>query len=157
MDDLYKDIILDHYRNPRNRGVVDNPDAATRGYNPLCGDEIELSLKMEGGLVSEVKSLGRGCSISLASASMMTEMVKGKSLEEALALIGTFKGMLLEDRELQDEEYDRLGDLEALEGLKSYPVRIKCALLSWNALSEVLGMAGAAGAGERVESRRKTA
>jgi nitrogen fixation protein NifU and related proteins len=157
MDDLYKDIILDHYRNPRNRGVVDNPDAATRGYNPLCGDEIELSLKMEDGLVAEVKSLGRGCSISLASASMMTEMVKGKSLEEALALIGTFKGMLLEDRELQDEEYDRLGDLEALEGLKSYPVRIKCALLSWNALSEVLGMAGAAGAGERVESRRKTA
>jgi nitrogen fixation protein NifU and related proteins len=157
MDDLYKDIILDHYRNPRNRGVVDNPDAATRGYNPLCGDEIELSLKMEDGRVAEVKSLGRGCSISLASASMMTEMVKGKSLEEALALIGTFKGMLLEDRELQDEEYDRLGDLEALEGLKSYPVRIKCALLSWNALSEVLGMAGAAGAGERVESRRKTA
>jgi nitrogen fixation protein NifU and related proteins len=154
MDDLYKDIILDHCRNPRNRGVVDNPDAATRGYNPLCGDELELSLKVDGDHVTDVRALCRGCSISLASASMMTEIVKGKSLEEAEALIGTFKDMLLADRELEEEEYDTIGDLEALEGLKSYPVRIKCALLAWNALSEVLGMAGA---GERLERERKTA
>jgi nitrogen fixation protein NifU and related proteins len=154
MDDLYKDIILDHYRNPRNRGVVDSPDAATRGYNPLCGDELELSLKVEDGRVADVKSVGRGCSISLASASMMTDLVKGKPLDEAVALIGTFKGMLLEDRELEEQEYEALGDLEALEGLKSYPVRIKCALLAWNALSEVLGMVGS---GEPAESRRRSA
>ena len=141
LDDLYKDIILDHYRHPRNRGIVENPDAATRGYNPLCGDELELSLKLEDGLVTDVKSQGRGCSISQASASLMTERVKGHSVEEVRDLIGTFKGMLLEDRSLAEEEYDALGDLEALEGVKSYPVRIKCALLAWNTLSEALGLA----------------
>ncbi len=138
MDDLYKDIILDHYRHPRNRGVVDNPDAATRGHNPLCGDELELSLRLDGDRIAEVKVLGKGCSISQASASMMTERIKGKPLAEVREVVALFKGMLLEDRELAEQEYETLGDLEALEGVKGYPVRIKCALLAWNTLLEAL-------------------
>jgi nitrogen fixation protein NifU and related proteins len=140
LDDLYKEIILDHYRHPRNQGTVDEPDAATRGRNPLCGDELELSLKLEGNRVVDVKTRGRGCSISQASASMMSERVKGKSLQEVQQLVGTFKGMMLEDRELSEDEYDVLGDLEALEGVKNYPVRIKCALLAWNTLLEALAL-----------------
>lgn len=140
MDDLYKEIILDHYRNPRNQGIVENPDAATRGHNPLCGDELELSLKLEGGRVADVKTKGRGCSISQASASMMSELVKGKSLSDVQRLVETFKGMMLEDRELTDEEYEALGDIEALESVKNYPVRIKCALLAWNTLLEAVAM-----------------
>ncbi len=138
LDDLYKEIILDHYRHPRNRGVVENPDVATRGHNPLCGDQLELSLRLEGDRIADVKVLGKGCSISQASASMMTERIKGRPIAEVRDLIGTFKGMLLEDRELDEEEYDALGDLEALEGVKGYPVRIKCALLAWNTLLEAL-------------------
>ncbi len=140
LDDLYKEIILDHYRNPRNRGVVATPDVATRGHNPLCGDELELSLRFEDGHVAEVMTRGRGCSISQASASMMTERVKGMTLEEVRALVDTFKGMMLEERDLSEEDYDNLGDLEALEGVKNYPVRIKCALLAWNTLLEALEM-----------------
>ena len=143
LDDLYRDIILDHYRNPRNRGILENPDAAVRGHNPLCGDEMELSLKLEGDRIDDVKLLGRGCSISQASASMMTEKIKGKSLAEVRRLVDTFKGMLLENRELTDEEYDALGDLESLEGVKSFPVRIKCALLAWNTLLEALELSAA--------------
>ena len=141
MDDLYKEIILDHYRNPRNQGVVECPDVATRGRNPLCGDELELSLRFEGDRVAEVMTRGRGCSISQASASMMTERVKGMTLPEVQHFIDSFKGMMLEDRELTDEEYDELGDLEALEGVKNYPVRLKCALLAWNTLLEALQLA----------------
>lgn len=140
MDDLYKEIILDHYRHPRNPGAVDDPDAATRGRNPLCGDELELSLKLEDGRVVDVKTRGRGCSISQASASMMTEQIKGKTLAEVQQLVGTFKGMMLEDRELTEGEYDALGDLEALEGVKNYPVRVKCALLAWNTLLEAIAL-----------------
>ncbi len=138
LDDLYQDVILDHYRHPRNRGRLEDPDVATRGHNPLCGDRLELSLRLEGDRIADVKVEGKGCSISQASASLMTERIKGRSLEEVRALVSTFKGMLLEKRELSDEEYDALGDLEALEGVKSYPVRIKCALLGWNTLLEAL-------------------
>ncbi len=140
LDDLYKEIILDHYRHPRNRGVVENPDLAARGHNPLCGDQLELSLRLEGDRIADVKVTGKGCSISQASASMMTERVKGGSFAEVREVISTFKGMLLGDRELSDEEYEKLGDLEALEGVKGYPVRIKCALLAWNTLLEALEM-----------------
>ncbi len=149
MDDLYKEIILDHYRHPRNRGHIENPDVANRGRNPLCGDELELSLVIEGGRIADVKVLGRGCSISQASASMMTETVKGRPLSEVRDLIGTFKGMLLEERELNDDEYEALGDLEALEGVKGYPVRIKCALLAWNTLLEALDLGAKSKNGEQ--------
>lgn len=140
MDDLYKEIILDHYRHPRNEGVVESPDVATRGHNPLCGDQIELSMKLSGDLVEDVKLKCRGCSISQASGSLMSERVKGRPVSEILDLVRTFKGMMLEDHDLSDEEYEALGDLEALEGVKNYPVRIKCALLAWNTLLEALEM-----------------
>lgn len=140
MDDLYKEIILDHYRAPRNHGVMENPDVATRGRNPLCGDELDLMLRLEDGRVADVRIRGRGCSISQASASMMTERIKGMTLGEVQDLVDTFKSMMLEDRELSDDEYDSLGDLEALEGVKNYPVRIKCALLAWNTLLEALAL-----------------
>jgi len=140
LDDLYKEIILDHYRHPRNRGVVDDPDVAARGHNPLCGDQLELSLRVQDNLIADVKVIGKGCSISQASASMMTERVKGRPISEVRAVISTFKEMLLEDREMSDEDYESLGDLESLEGVKGYPVRIKCALLAWNTLLEALDM-----------------
>ncbi|HZK67172.1 MAG TPA: SUF system NifU family Fe-S cluster assembly protein [Chloroflexota bacterium] len=138
LDDLYKEILIDHYRYPRNRGAIEAPDVATRGHNPLCGDTLELSLVLEGDRIADVMTQGQGCSISQASASMMTERVKGRSLAEVREAVGLFKGMMLEDRKLAEEEYDSLGDLESLEGVKNYPVRIKCALLAWNTLLEAL-------------------
>ncbi len=135
LDDLYRDIILDHYRSPRNRGRLERPDVATQGNNPLCGDEIEVSLVVKDGRVEDIRFDGRGCSISQASASMMTEEVKGKTLEEAKALVAAFKGMMHGDHEPAEDE---LGDLEALQGVRKYPVRVKCALLSWNTLLEGL-------------------
>ncbi len=119
---------------------MENPDVATRGRNPLCGDELDLMLRLEDGRVADVRIRGRGCSISQASASMMTERIKGMTLGEVQDLVDTFKSMMLEDRELSDDEYDSLGDLEALEGVKNYPVRIKCALLAWNTLLEALAL-----------------
>jgi nitrogen fixation protein NifU and related proteins len=133
LDDLYRDIIIDHYRNPRNRGRLDTPDIATQGANPLCGDEIEVSLVFEDGKVADVRFEGRGCSISQASASMMTEGIKGKTVDEVRELVSSFKEMM--SGSLEPEE-DELGDLEALQGVRKYPVRIKCALLCWNTLLE---------------------
>jgi nitrogen fixation NifU-like protein len=133
LDDLYRDIILDHYRSPRNRGRLEQPDVATQGENPLCGDEIEVSLMVEDGRVADVRFSGKGCSISQASASMMTEGVKGKTLDEVKDLVAAFRGMM--HGEVEPDE-DELGDLEALQGVRKYPVRIKCALLCWNTLLE---------------------
>ena len=133
LDDLYRDIIIDHYRNPRNRGRLDAPDIATQGANPLCGDEIEVSLIFDEGKVADVRFEGRGCSISQASASMMTEGIKGKTVEEVRELVSSFKEMM--SGSLVPDE-DELGDLEALQGVRKYPVRIKCALLCWNTLLE---------------------
>jgi nitrogen fixation protein NifU and related proteins len=133
LEDLYRDIILDHYRSPRNRGRLDIPDVATQGANPLCGDEIEVSLIFDGDRVADVRFEGRGCSISQASASMMSEGIKGKSVEEVRELISAFKEMMSGSYEPAEDE---LGDLEALQGVRKYPVRIKCALLCWNTLLE---------------------
>lgn len=135
LDDLYRDIILDHYRSPRNRGRLAQPDVATQGANPLCGDEIEVSLVIKDGRVADVRFNGKGCSISQASASMMTEGVKGKTIDEVKDLVASFKGMMHGDFE---PDGDELGDLEALQGVRKYPVRIKCALLCWNTLAEGL-------------------
>jgi nitrogen fixation NifU-like protein len=137
LDDLYREVILDHYQSPRNRGRLPAPDVATQGTNPLCGDEIELSLAIADGLIADVAFQGRGCSISQASASMMTETIKGKSLAEAEAVLGTFKTMMTDKNAALEAE--ELGDLEALQGVKRYPVRIKCAILPWNVLKEGLG------------------
>ncbi|MDX2105994.1 MAG: SUF system NifU family Fe-S cluster assembly protein [Candidatus Melainabacteria bacterium] len=137
VDDLYRETILDHYHNPRNRGTIDDATVSTEGVNPLCGDELRLFLKIEDGVVSDIKLESRGCSINTASGSMMSELVLGKSLADAKAVISEFKNMMLnkgEDITLPED----LEELEALQGVKKYPVRIKCALLPWNTLDEGL-------------------
>lgn len=134
LDDLYRELILEHYRSPRNRGRLPEPDAAARGRNPLCGDDVEVSLQIEAGKVADARFLGKGCSISQASASMMTEAIKGKSVEEARHLAEAFKALM--KGELASAE--DLGDVEALAGVRKYPVRIKCALLAWTTLEEGL-------------------
>ncbi len=131
-DDLYREIILDHYKQPHNKGHLDHPDVAAHGYNPLCGDEIDISMILTDGVVSDMRFDGKGCSISQASASMLTDLVKGKTLAEVQEVAGLFKDMMLTDGKPSEE----LGDLEALQGVKQYPVRIKCAVLSWNTMLE---------------------
>jgi nitrogen fixation NifU-like protein len=148
LEDLYREIILDHYRTPRNRGELESPPAVeSRGHNPLCGDEITLYLLVDGegddAVVSDVKIAGQGCSISQSSASMMTQAVIGKPVSQARAMIRRFRSMMgLEDVESQpgDDEID-LGDLEALQGVVKFPVRIKCAVLGWNTLADALDRA----------------
>lgn len=137
LDDLYREIILDHYHSPRNRGRLPAPDVATQGNNPLCGDDIEVSLAIREGRIAGVAFQGQGCSISQASASMMTESIKGKTLAEAAEIVGTFKTMMT-DRNAPALAADEIGDLEALQGVKRYPVRVKCAILPWNVLREGL-------------------
>lgn len=152
LEDLYREIILDHYRSPRNRGQLETPPAQrTEGFNPLCGDEIVVYLMVgEDGLV-DIKIDGQGCSISQSSASMMSAAVKGKTPEEAKQLIGTFKSMMsIHESEIggdgsstdeidvvtaEDLDED-LGDIEALRGVVQFPVRIKCATLGWNTLNQ---------------------
>jgi nitrogen fixation NifU-like protein len=135
LEELYKEVILDHYRSPRNKGRLDPHDVALERNNPLCGDEIELFLRFEGDDLEGVAFEGKGCSISLASASMMTEKVKGLSSEEAGRLASLIKRMLAGE---EDGEPSVLGDLVSLKGVVKYPVRIKCALLGWNTLLEGL-------------------
>lgn len=135
-DELYKEVILDHFENPRNYYVLANSTVHERGVNPLCGDEFELYLNFDGDVIKEASFQGKGCSISQASGSMMTELIQGKTKTEAFALIEKFKGMILEDKtpEYSDDE----ADLAALNGVKKYPVRVKCAVLSWNTLDKAL-------------------
>jgi len=137
-DDLYREIILDHYRNPRRKRAVEPADMTVEASNPLCGDEVTLTLRVKDGAVEDLGFTGRGCSISQASASMMCEEVAGRSREEAAALGHRFKDMLTANGVAED-----LGDLEALQGVRQYPVRIKCAVLPWNAL--LRGLEGTAG------------
>lgn len=142
LEDLYREIILDHHRTPRNRGELPPPAAHAVGHNPLCGDEIDVYLQVEGDIVKDVKVGGQGCSISQSSASMMSQAIKGKTLPEVRALVRRFKGMMsIPDEDGNPIEPDpsvKLGDLEALQGVVKYPVRIKCATLSWNTLLEAL-------------------
>lgn len=134
LDDLYRRVIMDHYQKPRNRGKLDEAEGLIINLNnPTCGDSISLSLKLEEGKVVDAKFLGEGCSISMSSASMMTEAVKGKSVEEALALSQVFSDMM-QGKEI-DESLD-LGDIEALQGVAKFPARIKCATLAWKALEQ---------------------
>lgn len=148
LEDLYREIILDHYRAPRNRGELACPPAARiEGFNPLCGDEIVLYLDVTDDVVTDVKISGQGCSISQASASMMTAAVKGKTVADARATIRAFKAMMsihesaLDGGETTDAAPAAeiaLGDLEALRGVVKFPVRIKCATLAWNTLAQGL-------------------
>jgi nitrogen fixation NifU-like protein len=140
LDDLYREIILDHYRSPRNRGELPPPAAHAVGHNPLCGDEIDVYLQVDEGVVSDIKVGGQGCSISQSSASMMSQAVKGKSVDDVKALVKKFKGLMsVEDVDGDEQAADvPLGDLEALQGVVKFPVRIKCATLAWNTLTEAL-------------------
>lgn len=145
LEDLYREIILDHYKNPRNRGELDPPAVRAEGHNPLCGDEIQVYLQVEDGVVSDVKISGQGCSISQSSASMMSAAIKGKSLDEVRALVSRFRHMMSIDEE-NDTPADNsapLGDLEALQGVVKFPVRIKCAVLAWNVLTQALDQTAA--------------
>ncbi|HWM22780.1 MAG TPA: SUF system NifU family Fe-S cluster assembly protein [Ilumatobacteraceae bacterium] len=149
LEDLYREIILDHYRTPRNRGELPTPPAVVaQGHNPLCGDEITVYLQVDDDRVSDVKVAGQGCSISQSSASMMSQAIMGKSVPEVRALVRKFKSMMsIEDASADDDgpsDADvQLGDLEALQGVVKFPVRIKCATLAWNTLLESLHEAAA--------------
>lgn len=144
LEDLYREVILDHYRNPRNQGHLDKAEATAQGVNPLCGDEVSIELAFEGDRVAAIAIVSQGCSISQSSASMMTEAIVGKSREEITKLSNRFRAMMsIEgdgDAGLDPERPGEvLGDIEALQGVRNYPVRIKCASLAWNTLSEALG------------------
>jgi nitrogen fixation NifU-like protein len=155
LEDLYREIILDHYRAPRNRGELPVPPARkVEGFNPLCGDEVVLYLDVSDGAVRDLRIAGQGCSISQASSSMMSAAVKGKPVDEARQLIRAFKGLMsIHESKLEGDgegEPDvtaelqnvRLGDLEALQGVVKFPVRIKCATLAWNTLQQGLDETG---------------
>ena len=171
LEDLYKEIILDHYRNPRNRGELPPPACKTEGFNPLCGDEIVLYAEIADGHIVDIKIGGQGCSISQSSASMMSQAVKGKSIDEVRELTGDFKAMMgigddgANDDDTTSEEDiaaakaaqssgadgqliggvekpdPTMGELSALKGVVKFPVRIKCAVLSWNTLLEAIEQA----------------
>jgi nitrogen fixation NifU-like protein len=159
LEELYREIILDHYRSPRNRGELDSPPAhRVEGFNPLCGDEVVVSMVVSDGKLADLKIGGSGCSISQSSASLMSAAVKGKPVNEVRRLISTFKGMMsiheahldpdsnggggvgveVVEREPEEIDLDKLGELAALQGVVKFPVRIKCATLSWNALAQGL-------------------
>jgi nitrogen fixation protein NifU and related proteins len=135
LDDLYKEVILDHYRSPRNRGRLEPSDFDLHRDNPLCGDEIHVYAQVEDGRLTGIAFEGKGCSISQASVSMMTEKIRGLPLEDAEGLANQFKSMMQGEN---PEDPERLGDLVALQGVQKYPVRIKCALLGWNTFLEGL-------------------
>ena len=141
LEDLYREIILDHYKSPRNRGTLEPPAVRAEGHNPLCGDEIEVFIAVDDDKVSDIKISGQGCSISQSSASMMSAAVKGKPIAEVRALINRFKHMMSIEEEGEPDTSTPLGDLEALTGVVKFPVRIKCAVLSWNTLAEALDIA----------------
>lgn len=161
LEDLYREIVLDHHRSPRNRGELAVPPACKAdGFNPLCGDEITVYIQLDGDTITDIKMGGTGCSISQASGSMMSSAVKGRTVAQVRALTKAFKEMMsvhekdlggdgseaeqgIQAEEAPAEEV-KMGDLEALQGVVRFPVRIKCATLSWNTLAEAIKAAQAA-------------
>ncbi len=140
LNQLYQEVILDHYRRPRNKSALPDATHSITMNNPMCGDVIELMLRVERDRITDAHYLGKGCSISQASVSMLTEQVKGKTLAEALELARRFTAMLHGDAELAADR--ELGNLRALAGVSKFPVRIKCALLGWNCLEQLIGDRG---------------
>jgi nitrogen fixation protein NifU and related proteins len=138
LNDLFTEIIIDHYQHPHNHGVVENATQSSKGYNESCGDDIEITLLVKDGIIEDAKFSGAGCSISQASASIMTDLVKGKSIDEVREIAAKFyslvKGTKMESSDDSDEE--ELGDAIALKGVSKFPVRVKCATLSWHTLEE---------------------
>jgi len=143
LEELYREVILDHYRNPRNKGHLEGAEATAQGVNPLCGDEISVELKFDGDTVSDIAIVSQGCSISQSSASMMSEAVKGKTREEIESIVSKFRQLMsIDEGDGPGLDPERpgsvLGDIEALQGVRHYPIRIKCASLAWNTLLEAL-------------------
>ena len=135
LDTLYRQVIMDHYKNPRNKGILDDGSLTVNMNNPTCGDRIQLTLKVEDGVVIDARFDGEGCSISMSSASMMTQAIKGKHIEDAIKISHAFSNIM------QGKEYDEsldLGDIEALMGVCKFPARIKCATLAWKAMEKGL-------------------
>jgi nitrogen fixation protein NifU and related proteins len=135
LDNLYRRVIMDHYKNPRNRGILEDGSHTINMNNPTCGDRIQLTFKVVDGIVIDARFEGEGCSISMSSASMMTQAIKGKKVEEAIKLSKIFSDIM------QGKEYDDdidLGDIEALQGVAKFPARIKCATLAWKAMEKGL-------------------
>ncbi|KAB2332884.1 Fe-S cluster assembly sulfur transfer protein SufU [Bacillus mesophilum] len=133
LDTLYRQVIMDHYKNPRNKGILEDDSLTIHMNNPTCGDRIQLTMKVEDGIVADAKFDGEGCSISMSSASMMTQAIKGKTFEDAVKLSKIFSDMM------QGKDYDDeidLGDIEALQGVSKFPARIKCATLPWKAMEK---------------------
>jgi nitrogen fixation protein NifU and related proteins len=145
LEELYKEVILDHYKSPRNKRELPDAELSCSKNNPLCGDEITVRAHVRDGVVADIAFEGSGCSISQASASMLTEAVSGRSVDDANALATDFRGMMEGSLEPTEEEF---GDLIALKGVVKYPVRIKCAVLAWDVLQDAL-----AGSGESAEVR----
>src|SRR5213593_4771017 len=133
---LYQELILDHYRRPRNKGTLEGATHSVALNNPLCGDEIDLQLRVADAVIRDVRFIGRGCSISQASASMMTQLLKDRTVPQALALAARMSAMMQGDESAAKDK--ALGDLRALAGVSKFPVRIKCALLPWNALTDAV-------------------
>jgi nitrogen fixation protein NifU and related proteins len=136
LEDLYREVILDHYRNPRNRQPLAKPELSAEGVNPLCGDEVTVELSVEGGRVARISVRGQGCSISQASGSMMGDAVGGLTKEEISSLTDQFRRILTAEEPVEEPG---LGELDALQGVRKYPVRVKCALLPWITLEDALG------------------
>ena len=138
LDDLYQDIILDHYRRPRHHGLLQDPDLKGEGFNPFCGDQVILTLGLDdAGHIDDVGFEGQGCSISQASASMLVGHLVGKTLDEAEGLVRMFKGVMQGEPLTEDQE-EELGEIAALQGVKRFPIRIKCALLGWTTLQDAI-------------------
>jgi nitrogen fixation NifU-like protein len=145
LDELYRQVIMDHYQHPRNQGELTDEALTVDLRNPSCGDEIKLQLLVDDGVVKDVRFKGSGCSISMASASMMTEAIKGRSVAEALELAKQFRALM----KGESVDTDALGDLEALSGVSKFPARIKCATLAWQALQRAVGSEPEGEAGDR--------
>ncbi|MBH0231023.1 Fe-S cluster assembly sulfur transfer protein SufU [Halobacillus yeomjeoni] len=134
LDTLYRQVIMDHYKNPRNKGSIEGDHMTVDMNNPTCGDRIQIQLQVDDGIVKDAKFEGEGCSISLASASMMTQAIKDKPVDEALKMSEIFSD-LMQGNEVENEDID-LGDIEALQGVSKFPARIKCATLAWKAMEK---------------------
>lgn len=136
--DLYQDVILDHSKHPRNFGHADGADHEAHGNNPLCGDKVTVYLKLTDGLIDEVSFEARGCAISVASASMMTELVKGKTVEEARETFERFRNLVTRKEPLTPEELEEIEELAALTGVREFPTRVKCATLPWHTMNAAI-------------------
>lgn len=134
LDTLYRQVIMDHYRTPRNRGILEDPSMTVDMNNPTCGDRIRVQLKVADGIIEDARFDGEGCSISLASASMMTQVVKGKKVVDALKISSMFSDMMI-GKELIPGDFD-VGDIQALQGVSQFPARIKCATLAWQGMEK---------------------